>query len=158
MKRSPISISVLAALVCILIAERVSAQPYRGVVLYEVDFAVQAVYGGQAVGWTNYGSSDSLDPIDPLLANAPTGDVVFLSPAARRMDNRTFVADTDGVQQVGAGTFHTANPYISANQHAFLWTGTAESVVDLNPPGAAGSVPCDAVAWNGGLRRRSAPP
>jgi hypothetical protein len=63
MKCFSISISVLAALGSLLIAERVAAQPYRGVVLYEVDFLVEAVYGGQTVGWENYGSSDSLDPI-----------------------------------------------------------------------------------------------
>ncbi len=74
-----------------LLASVARGQSYMGVVLYEVDFLVEAVYGGQTVGWDNYGSSDTFDPIDPVLANAPDGEVVYLSPPALRMFNRTRV-------------------------------------------------------------------
>jgi hypothetical protein len=41
-----------------------------------------------------------------VLTNAPDGEVVYLSPPVLRMFNRTKVFDTDGVQQMGAGTMY----------------------------------------------------
>jgi len=46
----------------------------------------------------------------------------------------TEVTGISGSQQVGRGTF-TGNNHI----HALMWTGTPESVVDMNPPGVLSS-------------------
>jgi hypothetical protein len=43
----------------------------------------------------------------------------------------SYAADVSGSSQVGYG--HETS--ILGNDHALLWSGTAESVVDLNPPG-----------------------
>jgi hypothetical protein len=43
--------------------------------------------------------------------------------------DRSFAFDTDGIQQVGYGTF----PASDRKYHSLLWSGTAQSVVDLSP-------------------------
>jgi hypothetical protein len=75
-------------------------------------------------------------PYHAVVWNGPDGAVVNLSPTNFFT---SFAFGTDGVHQVGYGTDSThflpgVGPVYS-NSHALLWSGTADSVVILDPPG-----------------------
>lgn len=79
--------------------------------------------GGQVAGGWNEGGAYSRATI-----LATDGTTVFLAPSG---EFNSFVYATNGVQQ--AGTLP------GGNGHAALWSGTAESAVDLNPSWASAS-------------------
>ena len=67
----------------------------------------------------------------------------------------SFANDTNGSQQLGAAgmdmydSFSSGVYYFTGSEHAMLWTGTADSAVDLHPSGFAAS---DALATNGSIQ------
>ena len=91
-----------------------------------------AIWGDQQVGFTDDSHTCSeCGPIYRLHAALWRGTPashVDLHPIGIGCD-RSFAFDTDGVQQVGYGTFPASNH----SYRALLWSGTAASVVDLSP-------------------------
>lgn len=80
-----------------------------------------SISGDQVVGWGK--KTGGVDPSHALLWTSR--GIVDLHPNGFSDS----VADaTDGVQQVGGG-----HPAISGGAHALLWSGSADSVVDLHP-------------------------
>jgi hypothetical protein len=99
----------------------------------------QGAAGGQVVGAGSPlpgGNGDN----QPLLWTAPSGSVVQLDPNEPSFVN-SHATSTDGIQQVG---------WVGIPSHAFLWSGTAESAVDLNPTNIAGITYSQAFGIGGG--------
>jgi len=101
--------------------------------------------GSQQVGY-GYGTAGA----DALLWNGTADSAVDLNPASVLegvSSSRAF--GTDGIQQVGSGVFQSSPRQSSPIIHAFLWTGTAASVVDLDPTSLSGIQESEAYAING---------
>jgi probable HAF family extracellular repeat protein len=106
--------------------------------------------GVQQVGWGNVYYTDydrithasyTVDYYRPLLWSGSAASAVNLQPVGF---GDVWVLGVGGGQQVGYGTtgYYTnygkskgSTPTFVGQTHALLWTGTATSVVDLNPPG-----------------------
>lgn len=116
------------------------AAEYRGVDLFtlqDADYpytprgASSFVAGGQVVGSTCCGSSNFPSGL-ALLWSTPTGVLNDLAPTNLGPITNSAIYGTDGVRQVGEAGRVAAFGY-GIQQHAALWSGTADSVVDLHP-------------------------
>jgi hypothetical protein len=92
--------------------------------------------GGTAGTLTQSVSQSGILPYHAVAWNRPNGAEINLSPTG------FFTSDasaTDGVYQVGSGTdTESVLPGVGpvySNSHALLWSGTADSVIILDPPG-----------------------
>lgn len=79
--------------------------------------------GGQVIGFGNLTTTGNAVAL-LWTAAAPSG--INLHPASF---SRSLVRGTNGSQQVGYGQVSSS----SNDEHAFLWNGTASSIVDLHP-------------------------
>jgi hypothetical protein len=89
--------------------------------------------GGMVVGESEGGPN--VFPIqNALIWASPNGEITDLSPTSLPGFGTSVAIATDGVRQVGAAG---QPPIISQGGffHAVLWSGTADSAVDLNPNG-----------------------
>jgi hypothetical protein len=93
------------------------------------DSVALAIAGTQQVGNVNllYPGNESppYSVYHAALWNGTPDSWIDLHPSLPGID-RSFAKDTDGVQQVGYGTF--------GGDHALVWSGSADSAVDLHPP------------------------
>jgi len=71
-----------------------------------------------------------------LAAGAATAVDYTVTSISPEDYSETFVTAAAGPSQVGYGS----GPSTGGNSHAILWSGTAESLIDLNPDGYDGSV------------------
>jgi hypothetical protein len=96
--------------------------------------------GGQFVG------SAGLNP-HALLWNALDTAPIDLNPTDLGFDS-SGANGANGTQQVGSGSFHISD-YPYGRSHALLWSGSADSAVDLHPTSIAGMTDSSAVATDG---------
>jgi hypothetical protein len=82
----------------------------------------KGIAGDQIVGWGN--RTNNIDPDHALLWTSR--GVTDLHPSGFQFSG---AHATDGAQQVGGGR----PPGLDFESHALLWTGSAASVIDLNP-------------------------
>jgi hypothetical protein len=95
------------------------------------DSEALGISGTSQVGW---GRSSVTSPNHALLWHGSAESVVDLHPSEFL---HSFGRGVSGSIQVGGGYSERlpAHPAIGLNIHALLWTGTAESVVDIHPAG-----------------------
>jgi hypothetical protein len=125
-----------------------AAQQYKGVDLYALaqppahfqigglETTGDIASGGQVVGFYFSGPNSAIRTVG-LVWDEPTGVFVDLTPSASTGFNSAVPYATDGVRQVGE-VFNS----VSGSTHAALWSGTAQSLIDLHPtllPHIAGS-------------------
>lgn len=99
--------------------------------LHPVGFLSSNAYGvsgGQQVGWGFHPSGGK----HALLWSGSAEAVVDLNPSIPGIYSEAF--DVSDGQQVGRCWGIYGNSWGHTNRHAYLWSGTAESAVDLHPP------------------------
>jgi len=143
-RRSLLSIVALVTglAASVLGAPRPGATPYQAVDLNPAGLTeswASGVCGGQQVGYGCYGLASSIS-VRAMLWTGSADSAVDLNPYGFTWSG---AEDTDGVQQVGWGNVYYnvggRKPYTVNYDHAMLWTGSADSAVDLNPAGFAES-------------------
>lgn len=83
------------------------------------------------------GYPQGINSIHALLWHGTASSAVDLNPAVVGQYGSSSAVATAGTQQVGNATMPAQNsPTPPPQAHAYLWTGTAASAVDLNPSGA----------------------
>jgi hypothetical protein len=95
--------------------------------------------GGQEVGWGNLPGNSKV--VHALLWNASSTVVTDLNPTSPGI-TWSVAQGTDGINQVGWAV-------VNGLTHAFLWSGTAGSAIDLNPTTLAGITESGANAVSG---------
>ncbi|HEY1684008.1 MAG TPA: hypothetical protein VGG19_04545 [Tepidisphaeraceae bacterium] len=92
---------------------------------------ISGIGGDQEVG---NGASPTTSTLgDALLWIGTSNNAIDLNPSGF---NYSTARATNGTYQVGSGNFTSQGPSGPvSNTHALLWSGSASSVVDLNPPG-----------------------
>lgn len=83
------------------------------------------VSNGQEVGYADTVANQNLS--DPLLWHGSDPNAIDLTPVGF---NDGWAIATNGVQQVGTMKL-IVNGFVTVDDHAFVWTGTATSAVDL---------------------------
>jgi hypothetical protein len=109
-------------------------QPYPQFDLNTDDPSI--AFGGQVVGESNGGPNVS--PIsNALIWTIPGGGVINLHPASLVGFDTSVAIATDGAQQVGAGG---GRSFLGTGgfSHALLWSGSANSAIDLRPTNLPG--------------------
>jgi hypothetical protein len=102
------------------------------------DFLVSAVNGTSGTQQVGYGTVSSAPyHYRALLWSGSAASAVDLAPTNLPGFTDSMAIGTSGTQQVGYGSGLTAT--IGNNPNAMLWSGTADSAVDLNPVGFRGS-------------------
>ncbi len=123
-----------------------SAQPYIGVDLGQLSPPFIVVGGSNfsaasakegAVGTVGVGPN-VLPTNRALYWKLPNGEVTDLTPVQWNGFNTANASATDGIHQVGSAGYAPSIAGTGAFTHAILWSGTAESAIDLNPTLANG--------------------
>jgi probable HAF family extracellular repeat protein len=109
--------------------------------------APSIAFGGQVVGsWT--GGPNASPVSDALIWTSPNGTIVNLQSGSATGFRSSVAIGTDGVRQVGfSGSYGFLGD--GAFQHAVLWNGAADLVVDLNPTNLPGIVNSSAIGISG---------
>jgi hypothetical protein len=110
------------------------------------DTTALASSGNQQVGNGEFGPV-ATQTSHALLWSGTADSAVDLNPTLLTGFTDNFATGTSGSQQVGYGQYNS--PGGGANNHALLWSGTADSALDLNPDGISES---EAFGVFGGLQ------
>ena len=89
------------------------------------------IFDGQSVGSISVGSNSG---VNAALWSDSSGQFINLNPTNASKNSSSDALATDGSQQVGWDE-PTGSSY-----HAFLWSGTADSGIDLNPMGFTNTI------------------